>query len=153
MKASNKHANSVAKLLRLMIEGLSKSFPANKTLELDGSTVGPVDAVKKIQTTLVPFDTADTARLAASTAVHDRDATLVAAKQLLAALEISVRTVIGTTNPALKDFGLKPRVAHPHRTVAGKAEAAAKGAETRKAHEEAMKAKPPVTPPQQQPGK
>jgi len=139
--------NSVARKLRGMVAGLQSSFPSGKTLELLGSTVSPSDAAAKVTATLVPFNAADSAKAAWKLTLHDREAMLSAAVSLASALDLAIRAVIGTTNPELEAFGLKPRVEHPDRTAANKAEAADKALATRKEHEAALSAKPVSTPP------
>ncbi len=124
------------------LEDYKKGFQGNllqgKTVPLSGVPTTPVDAISKIDTALVPFNGADSATQAREVALHLRDAAIDPAILLLTDLEAGVRATVGTTNPEIKQFGLSPKVLHPHRSVVDKAKAVEKGNQTRAEHRTAL---------------
>jgi hypothetical protein len=108
-----KHAthspNAFADRLRAMRNGLATNFPANHNLDIAGSATTPTDAIAQIDRTLAVFDAADAAHRNLRAAVSARDAATPAAEALTTDLETALRAAIGTTNPALEQFGLMPK--------------------------------------------
>jgi|SRR5580692_374767 hypothetical protein len=140
MSGNIRSKGNITILVQLLLAGLTKHY-AGQSLMINGVSVAVTDIGTLFQGYLAEIATADAGKTAWQAQLATARAKEPAVEAMVVAVHDVVRGNLGATNPALADFGMKPR-APSKRTSAEKAATAQKALATRAArHTTGPKAK------------
>jgi hypothetical protein len=122
---------TLSALCNALIQGVTSL--ADPTLTLDGKVYTKDAALAPLRACVAAIEATAATHAAWSKAVQDERDAVAAARAMIALLKPYLKVRLGKSNPALQsEFGIEP-AKQPHRTVAVKSTAIAKGKATRTA--------------------
>jgi hypothetical protein len=129
MSGTIKSKGNIKILVQQLLAGLDKHY-AGQTLTINGAPVAVTDIGNLFQGYLTALATADGGKTAWQAQLQTARAQEAAVEAMVVAVHDVVRGNLGASNPALADFGMKPRTPSK-RTSAEKAQTAEKSLATR----------------------
>ncbi len=133
MSNTNKAGQVVISRITAMQAGFNKDFTAKQSLLMDGTSVGQPAILGQLGTFLQVIQGVETARQALAARVAAKKAQSAAVTKYLSQLEAALKQALGSGNPELQDFGIKPPKTRRQLTVQEKAVAAANARATKEA--------------------
>ncbi len=111
----------VVSRITAMQAGFTKDFTAKMSLPVEGSSMGQPAILSQLETFLTVITEAEDARATLASKVAAKKAQMPAIAKFLSDLESSLKQTLGSGNPELQDFGIKPPKAKKRLTAQQKA--------------------------------